>query len=464
MRKNILINSITYILTGISCVLINSCQDFTDDSGMIMEDPKLSFAEDVFEASFSEKEYEVSINANHPWRVKTDADWIEIIDANGDGNDTYKIKVNENTEVLPREAEITAWIIEGTEYKQKIKQDGAGISWERQSISVFSEAQFIEAKFSTTVDYTMTISEGCDWLTVDKIPSATPGELKTFTIKIQVKEFTGDDKREASIFLNGENGKTSELVISQVKSMGDKEYLRMFFDKANGINWAKKWNFDAEFKTDDVNWPGLKITNGYVTEINFTENGIKGDISILCNLRELRTIKLKHEEITCIPAEIGNLKNLETLWLIESKLTGSIPTSITNCTKLSSFNISNHPTNTPAGFENKVEGTLDILKDINSIVTIKVYCNNFSGGLPNLTLNNDGVPEEWPNLKEFLIYSNPLGGSIPEGYGKLFDKNDVTSVVMKDCELTGTIPQDLKECSYYKKYPNNFKTDNNLTE
>ena len=168
--------------------------------------------------------------------------------------------------------------------------------------------------------------------------------------------------RTASLYLKGSNGITDVLTITQDKKpLGDIDYLRMFYESANGDNWTKKWNFDAPLETNPTNWFGLKFENKRVVEIDIqSPNNIEGDIIPLCNLSELRSIKFKHQKLAGIPEEIGQLSQLTTLWIIESAASGNLPESLGECELLTSFNISNHPTSTPAGFNNTFTGNLDM--------------------------------------------------------------------------------------------------------
>lgn len=104
-------------LWGIICCLslllgMASCQDFTDDTGRIMPEPDLKFADGTLNLPLEEKEYTVDIESNLPWRVKTSATWIDLLSSNGMGTGSFRISVSKNANVAPREAEIAGWIIE----------------------------------------------------------------------------------------------------------------------------------------------------------------------------------------------------------------------------------------------------------------------------------------------------------------------------------------------------------------
>ena len=95
-----------------------------------------------------------------------------------------------------------------------------------------------------------------------------------------------EDGRTAYLYLKGSNGVTDMLTITQdKKSLEDIDYLRMFYEGANGDNWVKKWNFDAPLETNATHWPGVKFENGRVVQIDIQEpNNIVGDITPLCEI------------------------------------------------------------------------------------------------------------------------------------------------------------------------------------
>ena len=404
-------------LWGIICCLslllgMASCQDFTDDTGRTMPEPDLKFADGTLNLPLEEKEYTVDIESNLPWRVKTSATWIDLLSSNGMGTGSFRISVSKNANVAPREAEIAGWIIEGAETKLKVVQEGVGIALKKRAVKVGAEGSAEEViPFSTMVTYTYELSEGCDWIHV------TDGAAIT------------QDK----------------------KPLGDIDYLRMFYESANGDNWTKKWNFDAPLETNPTNWFGLKFENKRVVEIDIqSPNNIEGDIIPLCNLSELRSIKFKHQKLAGIPEEIGQLSQLTTLWIIESAASGNLPESLGECELLTSFNISNHPTSTPAGFNNTFTGNLDMLINIPGMVTIKAYCNNLSGPLPVIPLDGNNKPTTWKSLKEFMIYTNGFSGSIPYGYGTVIEKSGSSGIFrVNDNQLSGQIPADIKAWSQY---------------
>ena len=411
---------------------LSGCQDFTDDTGMTLPEPDLKFVDEALNLPLDEKEYTVDIESNLPWRVKTSAAWINLLTSNGLKSGSFKMSVTKNTDVASREAEISAWIVEGAETKLKVVQEGIGIALKKRTLKVGAKGSEEEViPFATMVAYTYELSEGCDWIHITDGEPITPGVVNESELKLKIDPYKDvEDGRTAYLYLKGSNGVTDMLTITQdKKSLEDIDYLRMFYEGANGDNWVKKWNFDAELKTDAANWPGVTVTNGRVTGINFAAsslfiNGIKGDITPLCYLSELTSLQFKRQLIDFIPEEIGQLTNLTTLMIAECGLKGKIPVSISNCQLLRVFNISNDPTVTPNGYKyNEVEGGIDMLFDIPGLVTIKAYDNQLSGTLPGPLVDENNQAIAWKNLKEFMIDWNQFTGNIPAGYGTVIEKS-----------------------------------------
>ena len=274
-------------------------------------------------------------------------------------------------------------------------------------------------------------------------------------------------KREGALTITDGTASWPMMVIqTPADSDTDRAALKAFFDQASGQNWVKPWKTDAPMETNATNWPGVTFENGRVTQIYMiTANGIEGDITPLCNLLEIRKLQLKYQQLTGIPQEIGRLTKMTHFWMVESAASGMIPESIAKCSVLTEFNVSNHPTNTPNGFANSFTGSINPLVKIPTLVTIKVYCNNFNGSLPVLPLDN-GQPTTWKGLKEFMVYSNSFSGSILAGYGISIAKHGTSGLFwVNDNQLSGTIPDDIKALPRYEKdKATRILKGNNLTE
>nr|CAB3462729.1 unnamed protein product [Digitaria exilis] len=148
-----------------------------------------------------------------------------------------------------------------------------------------------------------------------------------------------------------------------------------------------------------------------------------------------------------IPKGIGDLVGLVDLELSDNELTGVIPPEIaklTNLTQLELYNNSLHG-ELPAGFGNltnlqffdasmnKLSGSLAELRSLKNLVSLQLFYNNFSGG----------VPPEFGDFKELVnlsLYNNNLIGELPASLGSWAQFNFID---VSTNALSGPIPPDM---------------------
>ncbi|WCJ44183.1 Leucine-rich receptor-like protein kinase family protein [Euphorbia peplus] len=149
----------------------------------------------------------------------------------------------------------------------------------------------------------------------------------------------------------------------------------------------------------------------------------------VCNLTQLVVLSVgvnKYDEGE-IPDNIGNLKNLNLLFLANSHLTGGFPESIFELPSLGTLDLS----------RNKITGDFPkAISKLQNLWKIELFHNNLTGEIPheigNLTLLREidlsanqmygKLPEELGSLKNlvvFQIYGNNFTGEIPAGFGDM---------------------------------------------
>ncbi|KAI3774625.1 hypothetical protein L1987_49184 [Smallanthus sonchifolius] len=124
-----------------------------------------------------------------------------------------------------------------------------------------------------------------------------------------------------------------------------------------------------------------------------------------------------------IPAGITNLTNLEVLELYDNRLTGGFPLGFGNLVKLSKLDVSN----------NSLEGDVSELRRLTRLESLQLFENKFSGAIPVEF-------GEFKLLKEFSIYSNGFTGELPEKIGSWADFEFID---VSENLLTGLIPPDM---------------------
>ena len=138
-------------------------------------------------------------------------------------------------------------------------------------------------------------------------------------------------------------------------------------------------------------------------------NQLSGEIPPeIGNLTNLLYLQLNHNQLTGeIPPEIGNLINLQILMLNENSLSGQLPESMANLVSLSM-------------------GGGWMIYDPG----LSLSNNNFSGEIPSWIGN-------FENLRELDLSGNQFSGIIPEEIGNL---SNLLTLKLNDNLLTGDIP------------------------
>lgn len=128
-----------------------------------------------------------------------------------------------------------------------------------------------------------------------------------------------------------------------------REILSRFYDATNG----DEWRFNDGWKDADTSvckWYGVRCCKWYgvrcnsddeVTALNLEWNKLSGTIPAeLGNMENLEFLKLAHNELTGpIPSELGNMENLESLELYDNVLTGTIPPKLGNLKSLEKLDL-----------------------------------------------------------------------------------------------------------------------------
>ena len=197
--------------------------------------------------------------------------------------------------------------------------------------------------------------------------------------------------------------------------------------------------------------------------LTFLWNGITGQIPPeIGNLISLENLTIHSNQLTgVIPPEIGNLTNLKYLNITDNyDLTGSIPFEIGDLNNLIELQIGNH-----YSFPSQLSG--EIPPEIGNLINLEVlflYYNQFTGSIPpeigNLTnldylrLNNNqftgSIPPEIGNLVNltyFELGGNQFTGSIPPEIGNL---DSLSRLGLSSNQLSGVFPEEIYNLSNLK--------------
>jgi Leucine-rich repeat (LRR) protein len=198
--------------------------------------------------------------------------------------------------------------------------------------------------------------------------------------------------------------------------------LVSFYNVTNGDNWKDRRGWLESPQACD--WFGVDCRAGHVTSISMNYININGELPAqLANLKQLETLSLYYNELSgSIPPELGELSSLRLLILHNNNLSGNLPVELGKLSELKLLDLESNELSGPIPAE---------FGNLTSLEELKLRDNRLSGSLPpeldrlsNLTglfiSNNDfsgDVPQEWVNLKKlrmFAAYGNEQLESIPD--------------------------------------------------
>ena len=178
----------------------------------------------------------------------------------------------------------------------------------------------------------------------------------------------------------------------------DSTALVALYEATDGANWTNNTHWLSDRPLGE--WHGVTTdADGRVTELNLQENELSG----------------------AIPAELGNLSNLQDLRLGSNQLSGAIPASLGNLANLTALDL----------FSNQLSGAIPSeLGNLTNLQHLWLSYNQFSGAIPaslgNLT-----------NLQYLDLGSNQLSGAIPSELGNL---TNLQYLDLGSNQFSGAIP------------------------
>ena len=210
--------------------------------------------------------------------------------------------------------------------------------------------------------------------------------------------------------------------------------LIAFYNSTNGDGWTKNsgWKTPPLY-TDgfampgtEARWHGITAAGDHVTKIEMYENNLTGSIAPeIGNLSQLQVLYLNSNSIGgSIPPALGNLANLRYLYLSQNVMVGNVPTGLTNLPNLIYLELSN----------NRLSGNIN--PEIGNMVKLEVLQldgNQFSGSIP-------AALGKLINLGRLYLNANRLSGSIPPEMGNLISLGDLD---LAGNPLTGTFPPEM---------------------
>ena len=152
-------------------------------------------------------------------------------------------------------------------------------------------------------------------------------------------------------------------------------------------------------------------------------NSLSGDIPAeLGQLSNLQSLRLYDNGLTgAIPAELGKLSNLQRLNLRSNSLSGAIPAELGQLSNLESLDL----------HYNSLSGAIPAeLGQLSNLKWLELYGNSLSGAIP-------AELGQLSNLESLSLDSNHLSGCIPEGLRDI-ENNDLGLLELSFCDATTT--------------------------
>ena len=206
----------------------------------------------------------------------------------------------------------------------------------------------------------------------------------------------------------------------------DRAALVALYEATDGANWTSNDNWLSNRPIGE--WYGVTTDrSGRVTELSLEINQLSGEIPAeLGNLVNLELLSLSVNQLSGeIPAELGSLANLAWLSLGDNQLSGEIPAELGNLAGLVDLMLA----------VNQLSGEIPAeLGNLASLEYLYLGGNRLSGEIP---------PElgNLANLQELWLWDNRLSGEIPAELGNLANLQELD---LSDNQLSGCIPGSLR--------------------
>lgn len=108
IKRSIIFQLLSIILVFTSIV---SCRKI-DQESFTPKQPEISFEQQEVRVGNDVDTIEIDLKSNLPWRVKTDENWLTVLNANGPADDKIRIAIQKNRTTEERQAEIEAYVTE----------------------------------------------------------------------------------------------------------------------------------------------------------------------------------------------------------------------------------------------------------------------------------------------------------------------------------------------------------------
>jgi hypothetical protein len=240
-----------------------------------------------------------------------------------------------------------------------------------------------------------------------------------------------DDFQSYKLYESLSEDMSNDTLIYETDDRTDTTYFKTiqnfrYYQITSEDVWGLQSTSNIEVGDYDVELWGEYYSVLNTTSLNLLNSGLTGSIpSEIGNLTNLTYLYLYNNELSgSIPPEIGNLTNLTHLFLYDNELTGEIPPEIGNLTNLTFLGLNNNQLTGPIPSE---------IWNLTNLTYLRLDNNQLTGSIPpeigNLT-----------NLTYLRLDNNQLTGSIPPEIGNL---TNLVLLNLSQNQLTGEIPESI---------------------
>lgn len=240
----------------------------------------------------------------------------------------------------------------------------------------------------------------------------------------------------------------------------ERQALIDLYNATNGAGWTRTDHWLGEAGTE-CHWWGVICTAGpspSVEEVTLSRNRLTGTIpGTIGNLTKLKKLTLNANQLTGeIPAAIWGLPDLQLLVLDHNQLSGALPAGVGRMSRLVELDLSYNQLTAAIPKE---------IGNLSSLVNLHLDFNQLTGSLPPeigklrslqlLTLWGNQltgpIPDEIGDLSSLtalVLAANRLSGSIPTSIGRLTQLAGIGGGLnLSDNQLTGPIPHEIGNCT-----------------
>lgn len=385
---------------------------------------------------------EIKSTLDYEVKMLSDIDWITEIQSRAVSTHTHHYTVSPNDTYDSREAKIVFYnpkdenVADTVSIYQMYK---GAILVARNEYQFGIDGGTLNLMVQTNLEFDIEVSD--TWIQQIQPTRA----LTEYNLSFAISKNTNPKDREGTITIKDKNSDKKQVVtIKQSRIDLEREALIALYKATNGDNWTNNTNWCSDKPVSE--WYGITaLTNptrilaidlatnnlsgtlpdeiGNLSNLNslyLPFNNLIGEIpSSICKLTSLKSLDLCHNNlIGKIPENIGNLSQLETLFLSNNNLKGFLPQSIGN-TSLKALNVQ----------QNDLEGTLpESIINLENLMVLQVSGNKLVGYIPKMVLSHPNWKIWYPEHQ--ILNQQP-------GYGLFISAKDL--YVSTDYSMDGEV-------------------------